>query len=180
MARAGHYDNCTCPIHRYRRFIALLFTFNLEGVWTAEEAATISREDVVRIIHSYTNMLADLLIEELDNILKTMDTKDVPVKLFPYLAALSTIGFCGKDNDDEIFVNLLKSVDIRPDKEIMAKVLSLRIHNFLIYVHILYFLLDVGKPPTVENMLSSAKSLGFPPDMKLATFVLDQYMKKQA
>src|SRR5271154_2142815 len=96
-----------------------------------EPEVTLSREEIKSIIRSYTTLLGDVMDTELDNILNKLNINEVPVSLFPYIAALSVFGFCAKELDRSSLSDLLISVDITPDPDVMDKIISLKLHNYL-------------------------------------------------
>lgn len=102
-------------------------------------------------------------------------------KMVPYIGAMISLAFSGKDIDPEDVSKLLMSSGISPSREALGLISAMRFKNYIFYIIALYFLLSAGVEPTSDYIISVVKALGTYPDAPTAEYIMSYYKaKKQA
>jgi ribosomal protein L12E/L44/L45/RPP1/RPP2 len=128
------------------------------------------------LILDLTDVMADIAIGELSRTLKDPSmTPHMGPRLFPYIGALGSLAFSGKDMTKKNIRELLDAAGIKTDDELLDAVASVNFKNNLAYVIAMYFLLTVGIKPETKLVNDVVRAIGFTPDATSAGYVLKAY-----
>ena len=116
-----------------------------------------------------SNNMASLVISETVAGLSNEGAKShISPRMIPYIAAVGSLAFLGRDIDSENISKLLSAAGVSIDEELMDATIAMHFKNRLIYLISLYFLLVVGREPTNEGVINIVRALGAQPDAKIA------------
>lgn len=129
-----------------------------------------------------SDTMVELVLKEMDRMLKNKDVQaHMGPKMMPYIGAIGSLAFSGKDMDRNSVSLMLKAAGITPESEYLELIAKMRFKNQLIYVQALYFLIIAGVDPTPEYLFNVLKAMNTPPDALIGGYVIAYYkMKKLA
>ena len=141
------------------------------------QSATLDfQKEFEETLKSLAVLLAKISTRELTKAMENKNIQDISKSdLSPYLAAVFTLAFTGKDIDKENISRLIKSLGLIPRTEILEKLSSVHFKNNLIYAAAVYFLFLSNRELNVENIMVTIRALELHPDSEIAGYVLTLY-----
>ena len=125
-------------------------------------------------------MEARVLMGEFDRTIKELGAASFASKgMLPYTISAALLANSGKKIDRDGVVKLLRSVYIEPDPDLLKDLESIGYTNYILYLHILYYLLVIGKEPDANLMERVGKALGMKPDSVAIEYVLKMYSNNE-
>lgn len=97
-----------------------------------------------------------------------------------YIAAAGALAFSGKDITAEGISGLMRAVGKEPNVDYLDAISKLDYKNDLVYVNAVYFAKANGKEPTIDLVVEIVRSMGVPPDHRIAGYVIEysrEYMQ---
>ncbi len=98
----------------------------------------------------------------------------------PYISAMILLLFEMKGITKESLGSLVRSAGLTEDKRIESFVYSLKVNDPLPYVSSAYFLKDLGRAVSTENVSAVVSALGATPNIQYAGFVLGKYAEEES
>lgn len=105
-----------------------------------------------------------LIISEFQQTIQNREIVSNISGLMPYLYAAGFLSFAAREINEQNMSDILTSIGIKPNPELIKVVLDIGIKSHLVYVYAFYFLLANGIDTSDDNILNVVKSLGLPPD----------------
>lgn len=154
----------------------------LSGKYTAE---TLLKDEIPQMslfrnwagsIFDLSDVMTEFVAKELERLLDSSELKGKDrSELLPYFGALGILAFTGREMRMEDVEALLLAVDVRPSRQILNLIISLRFRNHLLYVVSMYYLVAIGIDPNLDYMIKVVRAMGTPPDAAVAQNVIEYY-----
>jgi hypothetical protein len=90
-----------------------------------------------------------------------------------YIAAAGALAFSGRDITEDGITDLIRAVGKEPNVDYLDAISKLNYKNDLIYVNAVYFAKANGKEPTIDLVVEIVRSMGVPPDHRIAGYVIE-------
>lgn len=131
------------------------------------------RESLIAIIKAITDTSSKLVTAELEQLLEKPEIINAPKNIMTYMYAAGFLSFSGRELNKENLCNVVKSLGIEPDEDLIEILLSpkLDIKGHLIYVYGFYFLLVNGVIPTEDNIIKVVSSVNEKGNKQIASEV---------
>ncbi len=135
-----------------------------------------SKVKVDMIVRSLAVLNVNMALRELDRVIENEAISAYSEgDLLPYIAAVFTLAFVGKDVDGESVRKLVSAAGIVPDVEIIGKILRMHIKNSIPYAAAIYFLVSIGIEPNVDALIQMVGSMDIHPDASMAGYAITFY-----
>ncbi len=110
-----------------------------------------------------------ILTSELEEIIECKEVKDnLPNGIMLYIYTSAFLSFAGRSINKENISNVLKSMGITPNEQMIDVLMRNKIRSHLIYVYATYLLLAAGILPEKEKVKKVVESIGENADDKAA------------
>jgi ribosomal protein L12E/L44/L45/RPP1/RPP2 len=133
-------------------------------------------DSFLSIIKKASDAFSYIVIENVRKAMKSPEVKShVNSGILTYIAAAGALTFAGRNVEKDSVARLIRSVDIKPEDELLDAVGVFRAGNSLVYMMCIYFLTSVKQEPNVKNLLEVVKAMEMTPDITIADSMLVYY-----
>ncbi len=124
--------------------------------------------------------MAELAIKELNSNIEASEARtSIGPDALPYLSAIGSLAFAGRDLTIENISALISSIGITPDPALLAAYAPVRFRNPIPYAIGLYYLYTVQVPLSAEMICKVVNTLVGSSDEFIAEYVFAYYKSKQ-
>lgn len=119
---------------------------------------------------------AILLLRELDRTLSTPAViKNLNRGVLNYIYAAGALAFACRDADVGSISNLLFSVHIQPQQDMLGIIDAMRYKSYMAHMNILYFMMAMGVEPTTEDVVAMLRAMDFKPDIESTGYTIEYF-----
>lgn len=134
-----------------------------------------------KVVMDFADTMADFYVKEMDSILvKRKDILELSPAIDPYIWAVGTLAFAGKDIERDTVEAVVQAVGITPEDNLLDAIVSLRFRNRLTYIIAVNYLIAIEVEPTVQKVLDTVRAIDVIPDALVAKQAIEYFKARDA